>query len=84
MRYWFIKFAIQHGEYGFHSTSVEKTEGNVQYDADADAKMFYGCKEGEKQHPESDWYTFNAGDIAVRVQSCMEISESEYNVLNRF
>ena len=84
MRYWIIKFAIQHGELGFHSINIEKTDDDTEYDADADAKTYYGGKEGEKIDPDSDWYNYYAGEIAVRVASRMEISKTEYDILNKY
>lgn len=83
MKHVFLTLHIQCGEYEFFNTSVHVIKAkDISKWADKYASNFYGTK-GEKEDNTGAYY-FNAGEVAVEVNSIQQISEEEYNTLIKF
>jgi hypothetical protein len=82
MKYVFLRLKIINGEYEYSSQGVHQISKRRSLDVFAReyAKTFYGGK----SYKEDEYYFFNGGEVAVRVSSVVEITEAEYNVLNKF
>lgn len=46
------------------------------------ASEFYGGK--SYKAPDSEWYEFDGGCVAVRVSNCYEIPKEHYEILNKY
>lgn len=79
----FINLKIQNGDYEYHSKTVhELTEGITKEEYAEDfASGFYG---GDVEREHNGTCYFHGGEVAVKVCSVDDITEKEYNVLNKF
>jgi hypothetical protein len=80
MKKLFITLKVQDGEHE-HTHRVLttcKTEENVLQAADKYAKDYYG-----KGNKEGDWYYFQGGTIAVKVQNVELLSDYEFTLLSK-
>jgi hypothetical protein len=82
MKYIFLRLKVINGEYEYSSQSVHQIskKSNINLFAEKYAKTFYGGN----SYIEDNYYFFNGGEVAVRVSNVVEITEAEYNVLNKF
>lgn len=81
---------IRSGEYEFTSTSVHEISSRrsiVKFGRDY-AKDFYGNQPKPFQYNDKidpdDWWYFNGGEVASRVETIKEITKEEYDILKRF
>ena len=82
MRYWFLNIQVRQGEYEFNQKSVHKTPKDEEFDAEEYAKDYYGFADDPDNDDGS--YYFNCGNVCVEVYKIQEITQKEYNVLNRY
>jgi hypothetical protein len=77
MKYLFITLTVQDGE-NRHTHRVLHTTNskNISFASQLYARNYYG--KGERN---DDWWEFNAGCIAVKVENVREISEYEYKLM---
>jgi len=82
MKYIFLNLKIINGEYEYSSKSVHaiSKRRNIDVFANKYAKDFYT----KKAYSDGDYYFFNGGEVAVRVKTVQEITENEYQILNKF
>jgi hypothetical protein len=81
MKKLFIVLLVQDGEnrHTHRVLSTCKDNQNVQDAAQKYAKSYYG--KGE-QDEFSNWFNFNAGSIAVKVENVRELSDFEYQLMS--
>lgn len=84
-KYIFISIKIRNGEYEYTSISVHEIssrKSTEKFGKDY-VKNFYGSKPF-KFSPDEDWFYFNGGEVAVKLNTVEEIKKEEYDVLDKF
>jgi hypothetical protein len=82
IKYLFITLRVRSGNYDFESKSIHKIKS--RNDASDFAEKYASDFYGENAHKENGRYFFNNGEVAVDVRRAQEITEGEYNVMNKF
>ncbi len=84
MKKFLIRLKVTCGEYEYSSKCVVKAKSMKKADAMAEdrASEFYG--DPDSGHKEGECYYFNGGAIAVSVHSVVQVTDAEYEVLNKF
>jgi hypothetical protein len=82
MKYLFITLLVQDGEnrHTHRVLTTCKDKQNVLQAADKYAKTYYGKAEKDSN---DDWWFFNCGTIAVKVQNVEVLSEYEYKLMSK-
>ena len=84
--YVFFSISIRNGEYEYTSKSVhiiEQQDITPQQAGDEYAKQFYNDVDSEPEETDEGFY-FNGGEVCVWCDRAEEITEEQYNILNKF
>jgi hypothetical protein len=84
MKKFLVRLKINCGEYEYSSKCVMQAKTSEEADGMAEdrAAEFYG--DPDSGHVEGESYYFGGGAIAVCVVSVVEITDAEYEVLNKY
>lgn len=84
----FIDIEVRHGEYEFNSKSVHEISARRSTEKFGQdyAKQFYSGKpfQYNDKIDKDDWWYFNGGEVAARIQDAREVTKEEYDVLRKF
>ena len=81
VRYLFIHLKVQDGEREHDHRVLHTTTGtNLDFAAERYVASFWGYSELERST--GSWYA-HGGEIAIQLEKCTEITESEYQFLNK-
>ena len=84
LRYIFISLEIVDGEKTYYNTTVIATKAmNLEFAANWYAAHFFGESESERSQNDVKWWD-EFMERLVSVSSWKEITESEFNVLNKY